>query len=1001
MKIVRNDLSNAIRFALIAGLGSTAAQVAVAQSESTTLDTVQVTGSRIKRTDRETAQPVLVISRDEIVKSGKPSIGELLQSLPEVGPALTTAVNNGGNGATNVSLRNLGAARTLVLMNGRRWAPDINGTTDLNTIPTSIVQSIEVLKDGASAIYGSDAIAGVINVITRSDFDGATVNGFYGQFDEGDGTRYSADFTIGASSERGSISLNASFVNEDEVGAGDRAISAVPNFGLDPLATGSTNTPFGQFGIGASGGFTFDANGRPVGPGPSNAPATATGPNTSPTAANPLSNYRRFNNATDLYNFAPDNYLITPQERASIFVQGRYQLTEWLNFDAHAMYNNRKSAQELAPMPVSLGLQPGASGLAATVRAPANNPYNPFGAEVTRIGRRFNEFGPRRFVQDKTTFRFGAGFSGDFSIADRFVSWESGYSYTRNSEPTTTAGLFNVARLRDALSAIDDPRTTAFDPICVLPGTTAQNFTPGAVRAGCVPINIFGGLGSITPAMLNYVTFTAQDNRETETTNYYLNTSTVLASYDAGDLAIAFGYEHRKEQGFDLPDAIIAAGETTGNSRSATSGNYSLDEFYAELAVPLLRDVPFAQVLEARLAARYSDFTNFGDTSNFAAGFQWKPIDDLKIRGNFNEGFRAPTIQDLFRGQSDSFPALADPCARGFGSYANQLTETQNRCRGLVPGFGPTVPSATVNGVATTAVEQPNQQIRITLGGEPNLVPEESESTTLGLVYSPEWVPGLDLTLDYWRIKIENRLIASRGAGVLLTQCYRDNNPEACARIRRDSTGQVSDVLATNENAGVSDTRGIDFGLVYQLPEYDFGQFRVNWDTTYYIQDDRTNLGFNPAAPFAYHNNNPITQFVGFLGATPRIRSVANLAWSLGPWSADWKMRYQHRAIGGCAVAYQSLSDDCAFETLRTAPFTNAAGQVVTAALPRDSIGSVTYHDLSFAYQTPWETRIRVGVNNAFAKDPPIARDGTTNSYDSVTYDVPGRFWFVTLSHSF
>jgi iron complex outermembrane recepter protein len=990
----QNELVRSIRVALILGLSGAMAMPAMAQEEddkADTLEDVVVTGSRIKRADRETAQPVLVVTRADIDKSGKPSVGELLQSLPEVGPALTTAVNNGGNGATNVSLRALGAARTLVLLNGHRWVPDINGTVDLNTIPTGIVETIEVLKDGASAIYGSDAIAGVINIITRKDYEGARLGAFYGQNSEGDGTRYSSDFTFGFSGDRGSATLSAGFVREDEIRAGDRAISSVPFFGL-PGVAGSGTTPQGTYGIGPSGGFTFSpTTGAPTGAG--TATATNIGPG-SPTGPTALSGYRRFTGA-DTYNFAPDNYLITPQERASIFGDGRYDLADWVSFNTHFLYNNRKSSQELAASPVSLGLS-GTTPLARSVGALASNPYNPFGADVTRINRRFQEGGPRRFVQDVNTFNFGGGFTGAFDAMDRSFDWDTGFAYTRNQRSDVTAGLYNVARIRNALSAIDNPATPGFDPTCVTAGATAVT-TATAGPTGCVPLNIFGGNGSITPAMLNYVTFTAQDKFQTESTNYFANMSTVLFSTDAGDYGLAAGYEHRREEGFDLPDAIIAAGETTGNARQPTSGKYSLDEFYAEAAIPVLKDVQFAELLELRLAGRYSDFSNFGNTTNFSAGFQWKPIADLKLRGNYNEGFRAPTIQDLFRGRSDNFATLTDPCS--LAAVAQQSGTVRANCLSGVNGI-PGVPAA---------YTQANAQIRITNGGEPSLKPETSKSTTLGIIYSPEYVENLNLSLDYWRIKIESRLVASRGAATILTQCYRDKDAVACGRITRNATtGEITDLIATNENAGFIDTKGLDFGVDYKLPEFDFGAFRARLDTTYSISDNRANLAYTATLPYNYFTNNPENQNTGFLNGTSRIRSVMNIGWNLGAWSADWKIRYISAALASpCNINY--LNNNRTLCDFPDRAYLGGGG-VITATNPlglqttpnaQDSVGGVTYHDISVAYKTPFDASIRLGVNNVFDKDPPVARDATTNSYDAVTYDVPGSFWFVNYTQKF
>lgn len=966
MKLNQNELYRSIQLALVVGAGAAiAAPAALAQSEqgNQRLEEVTVTGSRIKRTDRETAQPVLTISREQLQKSGFTSVGDVVQRLPEVGPSINTVFNNGGDGSTTVDLRNLGSNRTLVLLNGRRWVPGIGGAVDLNTIPTAIIESVEVLKDGASAVYGSDAIAGVINIITRRDFDGAQAGGFFGETSEGDGRRYSADFTFGTVGERGSLTMSAGYVKEEPIRAGDREISAVPNFGLSPLATGSSTTPFGRYGVaGLSGTFTN------------------TGPQQG--AQNRREQYRPYDVNNDAYNFAPDNYLQTPQERASLFAIGRYDIFENVRFNAHMLYNNRKSAQELAPMPVVLGPGFGA-GLAGTITIAANNAFNPFGAEVRRIQRRFNEAGPRIFAQDVSTYRFGGGFSGAFEVGDRFLDWEAGYSYTRNTQNQTTQGLFNLARIRAALSAIDNPATPQFDPVCVTPGATTV--TSATIVSGCVPLNILGGPGAITPAMINYITFTAQDKLQTETGNYYAGLSGSLLTLPAGDLGFAVGYEYRSEEGFDLPDAIIAAGETTGNSRLPTGGKYSLNEFYAEFNVPLLREAPLAEMLEVRAAVRFSDYSNFGNTTNFMAGFQWKPIADLKVRGNYNQGFRAPTILELFRGRSDSFPQLADPCSPSPGSLAQQLPQTVQNCRSGLFNLPP---------VPTTYV-QPNSQIRITIGGEPTLTPETSDNYTLGLVYSPEFVPGLETTIDWWRIKIEN-VIGGRGAATLLTQCYRDRNQQACSRITRAPDGNITDLLATGENIGFAEIEGVDWSLMYRFPDFGFGELRSRLDATYFIEEKSQNLAFNPTAPFQYHRNNPVNSTVGLQfdrgSTTNRVKAQFNLDWDYEAFSANWRMRYISRSVESCFDFYLALNPGfCTQPNLL-----DANG----GALPRNDLGGVTYHDVNLRYRAPWNGTIGLGVNNVFSKDPPVSTINFANSFDP-QYDVPGRFWYLTYTHQF
>jgi iron complex outermembrane recepter protein len=968
----QNLLSQTIKFVLLGSASAMVAMPAFAQDEEVeTLEKVTVTGSRIKRTEAETAQPITIVTRDAIEKSGFTSVGDILQRLPEIGPSINTQFNNGGDGSTTIDLRNLGANRTLVLMNGRRWVPGIGGAVDINTIPTAIIESIEVLKDGASAIYGSDAIAGVVNIITRKNYDGASASGFYGQNAEGDNTRYAADFTIGTSNDNGSVSISASYVKEEPVFAGDRAQSAVPNFGLNPRATGSSTTPSGRYTVtGRTGTFT-------------NSGAT--------TGQNVATQYRPFDLATDLYNFAPDNYLITPLERASIFGEGSYQLADWVNFNAHILYNNRKSDQLLAAIPVVLGNI--TSGVAGGINVAANNPYNTFGAPVVAIQRRFNETGGRQSIRDTNTYRFGGGFTGSFDFAERALDWETGYSYTTNKETSLGKGNLNLARVRTALTAFDADPGVGFDPRCGTAGANAATPLVGATLvAGCVPLNILGGPGSITPAMLNYVTFTGIDKLDTTTTNYFASLTGTLFELPAGPLGASIGYEYRKESGEDIPDAITAAGETTGNSRLPTGGSFSVDEVYGEFLVPILADAPMAELLELKFSGRYSDFSTFGDTTNIAAGFQWKPISDLKIRGNYNEGFRAPTILELFRGVSDNFPQLSDPCLVGqFGSRARQDAATIGRCNSGFAGI------AAVPLTAGAAPAQANGQIRTQVGGEATLTPEESEGYTVGFVYSPSYFEGFDMSVDWWQIEIDN-VIGGRAAGTLLTQCYRDANVPACSRISRNpETGFITNVLATGENVGFNDIEGVDVGFGYRLPEFSFGQFNTRLDSTYFIREEAANLAFNPTVPFSYFSNNPVNSTVGIYagrgGTTNRVKSNLAVDWSLGAWSANWTARYTSQAVENCGAAYISLN-------VSLCQGVEGAARVGGVTQIRNRISSVTFHDVSVAYAFDWDGSVRIGGSNVFDKQLPLVTNTFANSFDPA-FDIPGGFFYAQYNQKF
>ena len=581
MTFKTTKLRDAITFALAAGATTLAGTgVAFAQEtegqEATTLDRIEVTGSRIKRTDVETSQPIFTMDREEIQAQGLTSIGDVIQNLTAQGSALNSTFNNGGNGETQVSLRNLGAQRTLVLVNGKRWVggTGLGGAIDLNTIPTAAVERIEVLKDGASTIYGSDAIAGVVNIILRQNYDGAEANAYLGTFDKGDGFRQSYDFTVGSVGERWSAMFGVGYVKEEPVMAGDREISAVPVFGSTPGFGGSSTRPDGNFCILDLETFACS---QPNGEYGFFIP-TGTG------------TFRPNEGTADNYNFAPDNYLLTPQERRSIFASGTLDITDNLRFKALAQYNERVSEQLLAANPIVAGFPAGD----ATVIS-ADSIYNPYGQDINWIQYRPNESGGRSFNQDVDTTVFDLALEGTFDIADKPFDWEAGYTYGRNQANNITNGLFRISAIAAGLgpSFVD----AQGNPTCG---------TPDAPIAGCVPINILSGLNSMTPEMLDFISFVAKDAFEYKLQNYYANVGGDLFDLPGGPLAFSFGVETRRESGFDEPDALIDGGDTTGNARTATRGGFDVNEAYLELAIPVLADMPFAQA--ARLQRRHPLF---------------------------------------------------------------------------------------------------------------------------------------------------------------------------------------------------------------------------------------------------------------------------------------------------------------------------------------------------------------------------------------------------------
>lgn len=905
-----NKLSKAVRLALVFGAASatafTATVNAAEETEVAKVERIEVTGSRIKRTDMETSSPVLVLDRAAIDASGLLSIGDILQDIPAAGAALNTAFNNGGNGSTNIDLRNLGAQRVLVLVNGRRWVSALDATVDLNTIPASAIERVEVLKDGASAVYGSDAIAGVINIITRKDFEGVELSVYGGENAKyNDGRQYSAEATFGVTSAKGGLLFNLSHQTQQPVWAGDRDISSIgfSSTGANTRigVTGSTLNAANQAGLASR--FTANASGRY-----DLMSVAGTGSNTSLDTLRP----RAAGNA-DGYNYAPDNYLSTPQTRNSFYVQGFYDLADDLRLVTDFVFTNRKSAQELAPMPVTLGAQFGANSSRVDIHA--DNIYNPFGetlyGDASRayangfvgtytpysLQRRMVEAGPRNYAQNDNTYRAMIGLEGAFGFSDSWT-WDAAYIYGENTQNEETKGLLNLTRINQALGAN-----------C----TAATN---------CVPLNLFGGPGTITQDMLDYITFDSVARSGSTMKDYTFNTGGDLFELPGGMVGMAVGLERREETGYDSPDPLTATGESSGNQRDATSGGFRLDEAYVELSIPVFENLLLTP------AMRFSDHSTFGSESTAKVGLEYRPFEDLLVRATWAEGYRSPSISQLFAGNADSFPTLTDPCNGGATAHPD------------LPGCA---------GVPTGYV-QGNSQIRQTLVSSPDLSPETSTSQTIGFVYNPSWVEGLELTLDYYSIEVEDS-IGRYGAGRLLAESAA-GEAYAMQYVDRDAGGNVTDIRNFLLNAGKYEVEGVDFYTAYRLPETSFGTFKVSFDMSYFITnsfDGEEQLGIQ----------------YGDTGY-PRIKGSLGLDWTMGNWDAHWDTRYIHHM--------QTY--------LGSFGYTEEDG--VTPVLPTYII-----HDLSVGYALDaYNTKLTLGIENVFAKEPKPEGSNNGNAYSSNNFSV-------------
>ncbi len=958
--IPRNVVTALARLAVCAAVLAVPAFPALAQdhqgddTSATKLTAVEVTGSRIKKSEREGHSPVQVITAKEMEASGIATVGDFLQRLSVSGSALNTKFNSAGNfgfpadgggvgsGSSTISLRNLGANRTLVLVDGIRWvnessASGVSGAVDLNTIPASIIERIEILTDGASSLYGSDAIGGVVNIITKKSQDGGLLHAYFGKYEKGGGQTYNGNISLGGKTARSDYFIDISHFQQQQISASawDQSSFPIPGLGL---AGGSSATPNGRYiftppNNNNSTLCPLDSNSQ------SQCDVTLNGPVSG--KANFPNDFHQFGD-NDRFNYAPYNLLLTPSRRTAIFGQGRYKLNDDVRFYLKGLYQGRHSVNQAAPEPIFLGAGAGTGGLADTVGVDASNPYNPLGytldanTNLALIGRRPVEGGPRVFAQDVNTRYIGTGFEGEFHLFDKFYAWDINYVSATNDATQTVHGTYNIRHIANALGPV------------------------GSCTAPCVPLDVFGGPGTITSDMLSYILFTENDSSTQTLDDFTANLSGSPVTLPAGTLDFATGYEHRRVQGSYSPDSVVVAGESNGVPSAPTSGAYTVDEAYLELSVPLLSKQFLAKRLELNLATRYSNYSTFGSTVKNKFAVRWEPITDITIRATYAQGFRAPSVGELYGSKARFDDTLVDPCS---GADA----ATQANCALL--------------GVPNPATyQQNNTQISVQTGGNSTLRPETAKSTTVGVIYSPSWAERqawsshLDFELTYYKHRIDSAIKAP-DAQTQLNRCVASGDPTSsfCTGITRSRTGDINGFNNILQNFGRIDTQGLDFGITWDSPKYAIGRFGANWQTTYTANYKQiaTDSGLeDPKAVGVEVTDSGI----------PRWRSNLRLSWGLDPFTATWALRY-----------LSALNEQCG----------NAAGSPVCETTNR--LHSILYDDVQFGWTLPlpYKPSISAGVNNLFDANPPVCYSCSLNGYDASTYDLPGRFFYAQATVKF
>lgn len=970
MKLLTNKkLATAVRYALTVGAfvatGAVFAQDAApadqAQTANTkTLQTVVVTGSRIRSADIETAQPIFTMTQADIQKTGLINVGDILANLSVAGAQTFSKAgvltSNPEQGGQYINIRNLGEQRTLVLVNGKRWATSLAGFTDLSTIPSSLIERIDILKDGASAIYGSDAIAGVVNIILKDRYQGAEASAYYGQNQAGDGGQEAYSFTMGASGDKSSILFGANYTKDDEIRASKRR-STDFTYGVDHALDGLSGTgPWGRYrpwdpvaGTYAGGSMYLNHTGSWDGKGVG-ADSRNIANYHSPAAAD----------SSDYYNPTQDMDLAGRNEMKSIFTHARYDFNDYVTFKATGMFAERENSRQVAGYPLNSLTQ-----ATNPVFIDPNSYYNPQPGIPGYFSRRIVEL-PRITDNDVKSYHFDAGFEGSFNVGEHIWNWDIGSNYNRYDVVEKGTGNLNLLNLKKALGP--SFLNAAGQVQC---GTAAAPI-PSSL---CVPFDILGGPTASTPQALAFINSLSQGTLQNIQKEYTANITGGLFNVPAGEVGFAAGVEHRDVEGYDILDQLVASGATTDLAGGNTFGNYSVNEVYVEANVPVLKDLPGAKLLSFDVASRYSHYSNFGSTTNNKYSFQWKPIEDLLVRGTYAEGFRAPTLDDISGGGSQTFDYYTDPCDTKFGAAASDAGVAA-KC--AAQGLSPTFRQLNTAGTPITA---PNTQGTTAFNagvGNADLQPETSVSKTAGMVYSPSWVPGLDLSADWYNIKIVN-VITGVSANYVLNQCYLSNSATACGQFGRDATtGQVVNLNRGNANLGMLQTEGWDFGAHYRLPEFGFGKFAVNFDANYLS---------------AYNTQSSSdADIAGYAGtwSLPRWRANAGVDWSMGDFGATWGLRY-----------YGAFRDEC-WDTSDPATCNQINYEGKNWGTGANRQGASVYHDVQFRYSTPWNGSIQVGVNNLFDKKRPTT---FSVSNSSATLQDPAldldRYFYVRYNQKF
>ncbi|GAA5187540.1 TonB-dependent receptor [Ferrimonas gelatinilytica] len=940
----KERISQAIHVALFAGVASASGTAWAEEQTNSNIERVEVTGSRILREGAIAPSPVTVISAETLAKTGAVNLGEVLNELPALGNTLS--LSNSGNyigtaGLNMLDLRNMGTSRTLVLVDGKRHVASSPGSAavDINTIPTEWLESVEIITGGASAVYGADAVTGVVNFRLKREITGLSVSATGGTAEDSDynNQRYTFSYGSNFNGDKGNAAISVEHNRQSSLGMLERDRTAVSwtsfNNGRDADTVISLLPNAGYWGITNAGvvgvwdplgrPYTFDENG--------NARPVEFGDNT---------NGLKCEGPCDYINLRQWEELQPEFDRTTANFKVNYQLTDDLNgyFQAKWSETNAKTEGQPAFFFGSIALMRDN----AFIGDDLGQLMDDAGAPYLVMSRFLSDVGPRIEENERTTQRYVLGVEGIIA-----QDWDLD-AYALYGETDLTRSNLNdviIDNFYNSIDAVDDGNGNI---VCRDADAQAE---------GCIATSLFGH-GAINDAAADYFTRTTVGKATIE--QYVAGASVsngALFELPAGYAGSAFGIEYRKEKSATKEDPFAAEGNTFFNAIQSESGDFDVKEIYAELSLPLISDVLLFDELVLDGAVRYADYSTIGDATSWKVGLDWTLFSDLRFRSTLSTALRAPNIGELFGAQSQNFFRVDDSCK---ASNLADLTEEQRAIRGAncaalgVPAdFDSDYDSATLSGLS---------------GGNPELDPEESDSFTVGFVYQPGYVDGLSFTVDYWDIEIEDA-IAYIGAQDIIDRCVDSPsgiNNQYCGLITRDpSNFEITNIVQTMQNVAKQEASGVDFEIGYDTG-IGRGDFTSSLIGTYLIERNEY--------PFQ-DDNNEVEEYAGTVGES-KWQGLLNLGYAIDGWGVNWKTRY--------------LSD----VDLYTKQFRENYDKPYSNIM---KYGSYAVSDVQFGYTFDMGLSIDLGVDNVFDRDLPANTTGTGTG--SAAYDNIGRFYYLSLRY--